>query len=89
MKNQIAVWRAVYFGQNIASTNCKNGNYVVEYRLSLQPNHLSSLVVTGRQCVVLIIASEPLHNSLRSVISRTRAACCVVFLANSRAIGRK
>ena len=32
---------------------------------------------------------DPLHNSLRSVISRTRAVCCVVFLANSRAIGCK
>ena len=32
---------------------------------------------------------DPLHNPLRSVISRTRTVCCVVFLANSRAIGKK
>ena len=32
---------------------------------------------------------DPLHNSLRSVISRTRAVCSVVFLANSPAIGVK
>ena len=32
---------------------------------------------------------DPLHNPLRSVISRTRTVCCVVFLANSRAIGCK
>ena len=32
---------------------------------------------------------DPLHNSLRPVISRTRAVCCVVFLANSGAIGCK
>ena len=32
---------------------------------------------------------EPLHNSLRSVISRARAVCFVVFLANSPAIGKK
>ena len=34
-------------------------------------------------------ARDPLHNPLQSVISRTRAVCCVVFLANSRAIGCK
>ena len=32
---------------------------------------------------------EPLHNSLRSVVKRTRAARCVVFLTNSLAIGCK
>ncbi len=32
---------------------------------------------------------DPLHNSLRSVIARARAVHCVVFLANSRAIGGK
>ena len=32
---------------------------------------------------------DPLHNSLRSVVSRTRAVCCVVFLADSLAIGKK
>ena len=32
---------------------------------------------------------DPLHNSLRSVIGRTRAVSCVVFLANSPAIGCK
>ena len=32
---------------------------------------------------------DSLHNSLRPVINRTRAVCCVVFLANSGAIGRK
>ena len=34
-------------------------------------------------------SKDPLHNSLRSVMSRTRAVSCVVFLANSRAIGCK
>ena len=37
----------------------------------------------------LELLKDPLHNSLRSVISRTRAVCCVVFLANSPAIGCK
>ena len=32
---------------------------------------------------------DGLHNSLRSVIARSRAVYCVVFLANSRAIGCK
>ena len=32
---------------------------------------------------------DPLHNSLRPVISRTRAVCCVVFLVNSGAIDCK
>ncbi len=32
---------------------------------------------------------NPLHNSLRSVIARARAVHCVVFLANSWAIGCK
>ena len=32
---------------------------------------------------------DPLHNSLRSVVARARAHRCVVFLANSGAIGCK
>ena len=32
---------------------------------------------------------DALHNSLRSVISRARAVCCVVFLANRHTIGCK
>ena len=32
---------------------------------------------------------DPLHNSSRPVIDRTRAVCGVEFLANSRAIGCK
>jgi hypothetical protein len=34
-------------------------------------------------------AKDPLHNSLRSVAARARAVHCVVFLANSPAIGCK
>ena len=41
------------------------------------------------KCGWAINLKEPLHNSLRSVISRTRAVCFVVFLANSRAVGCK
>ena len=36
-----------------------------------------------------LMVKDPLHNSLRSVVSRTRAVCCVVFLDNIRAIGCK
>ena len=32
---------------------------------------------------------DPLHNFSRPAIDRTRAVCCVEFLANSRAIGCK
>ncbi len=32
---------------------------------------------------------DALHNSLRSVVSRTRAVCCVAFFANSHAIDCK
>ena len=32
---------------------------------------------------------DPLHNSLWSVISRTRAVCCVVFLGKAQAIACK
>ena len=36
-----------------------------------------------------MIVREPLHGSQRSVVNQTRAVCCVVFLANSCAIGKK
>ena len=36
-----------------------------------------------------ISLKEPLHNSLRSVISRSRAVCCVVFLGKAQAIACK
>ena len=35
------------------------------------------------------MAKDPLHNFRRSVISRTRAVCRVVFLANSRLLASK
>jgi hypothetical protein len=39
--------------------------------------------------VSLLILEDALHNSLRTMAARTRAVYGVVFLANSRAIGKK
>ena len=43
----------------------------------------------GFPCELVMVLQDALHNSLRTVVARTRAVYGVVFLANSRAIGKK
>ena len=63
--------------QKLNDLYAKNGAIRDDGRL-MQQQHLYPVKV-----------SDPLHNSLRSVISQIRAVCCVVFLVNSRAIDKK
>ena len=67
--------------------NCLTGAITALAMIALTGNSIlcrMALNDTGIDAV-----RDALHNSLRSVISRTRAVCRVVFIANSRAIGCK